>query len=264
MSCSARLPVYALLIAACIPGTRVLGIFTLPGLVLLAMYLLGTVAAFGMAWLFRKTLLKGEANLFLMELPPYRLPQLKTVALQMLERTALFVKKAGTVILAMSVVLWFLSSYPKAPGLDTAAQVEQSFAGRAGKVIEPLIKPLGFDWRIGISLITSFAAREVFVSSMGTIFNVSDADGGDGNVTLQNKLREAKDPATGKPMFTPLLAIAIMVYYVLAMQCISTIAVVRRETNSWKWPIFQIAYMTVLAYVVTLIVFQGGKALGFG
>jgi ferrous iron transport protein B len=264
MSCSARLPVYALMIAATIPATRVLGIFSLPGLTLLSMYLLGAVAAFGMAWLFRKTLLKGETNVFLMELPPYRLPHAKTVAMQMLERTGLFVKKAGTVILAMSVVLWFLSTYPKptSPSVDKTQQVEQSYAGRGGKLIEPLIRPLGFDWRIGISLITSFAAREVFVSSMATIYNAQDA--GDGDVTLQSKLKTMVDPLTGKRTFTPLLGIAVMVYYVLAMQCISTIAVVRRETNSWKWPIFQLVYMTGLAWFGAFIVYQGGKLLGWG
>jgi ferrous iron transport protein B len=264
MSCSARLPVYALMIAATIPATHVLGIFSLPGLTLLSMYLLGAVAAFCMAWLFRKTLLKGENNVFLMELPPYRMPHAKTVALQMLERTALFVRKAGTVILAMSVVLWFLSTYPKptSPGMDKTQQVEQSYAGRGGKIIEPLIRPLGFDWRIGISLITSFAAREVFVSSMATIYNAQDSDGGD--VTLQSKLKTMVDPITGRHTFTPLLGIAVMVYYVLAMQCISTIAVVRRETNSWSWAMFQLGYMTALAWVGTFIVFQGGRLLGWG
>lgn len=264
MSCSARLPVYALMIAATIPAVRVLGIFSVPGLTLLAMYLLGAVAAFGMAWLFRKTLLKGETNVFLMELPPYRMPHAKTVALQMVERTFLFVRKAGTIILAMSVVLWFLSTYPKpaSPHVDKTQQVEQSYAGRAGKVIEPLIRPLGFDWRIGISLISSFAAREVFVSSMATIYNAQDASGDD--VTLQSKLKTMVDPATGKRMFTPLLGIAVMVYYVLAMQCISTIAVVKRETNSWRWAMFQLGYMTALAWIATFIVYQGGKLLGWG
>ncbi|HEY3266957.1 MAG TPA: ferrous iron transport protein B [Armatimonadota bacterium] len=264
MSCSARLPVYTLMIAATIPRTRVLGLFSLPGLTLLSMYLLGTAAAFTMAWVFRRTVLKGEANLFLMELPPYRMPQLRTVAMQMVERTGLFVRKAGTVILAMSVVLWFLSSYPKPAdaSMGKTQRVEQSFAGRTGKMIEPLIRPLGFDWRIGISLISSFAAREVFVSSMATIYNAQD--GHDSAVTLQSKMKDDVDPATGRHTFTPLLGLAVMVYYVLAMQCISTIAVVRRETNGWKWPLFQIAYMTVLAWVVTFAVYQGGKALGFG
>lgn len=262
MSCSARLPVYALMIAACIPPTLVFGFASLRGIVLISMYVLGTGAAFGMAYLFRKTLLKGESNLFLLELPPYRLPHPKTVLLQMLERTAQFLRKATTVILAMSVVLWALSTYPKMPDQPPSVQVEQSYAGRLGKTIEPLIRPLGFDWRIGISIVSSFAAREVFVASMGTIYNVG-SDAGAESVTLQNKLRSERDPLTGKRVFTPLLGIAVMVYYVLAMQCISTIAVVRRETGSWGWALFQIAYMTALAWIVTFIVYQGGRALGF-
>lgn len=261
MSCSARLPVYTLMIAACIPARRVLGVFSLPGLTLLSMYLLGMVAAFGMAWVFRKTLLKGEANLFLMELPPYRLPQARTVGLQMLERTGLFVRKAGTVILSMSVVLWCLSAYPRAPGADKATQVGNSYAGRIGKLVEPAIRPLGFDWRIGVSLITSFAAREVFVSSMATIYNAED--GGTGGGSLARKMREDLDPKTGRTLFTPLMGIAVMVYYVLAMQCISTIAVVRRETNGWKWPVFQVAYMSSLAWVATFLVVHVGHALGY-
>jgi ferrous iron transport protein B len=262
MSCSARLPVYTLMIGACIPNRRVLGIFSLPGITLLSMYALGMVTAFTMAWVFRKTLLKGEANLFLMELPPYRLPQPRTVALQMLERTGLFVRKAGTVILSMSVVLWCLSTYPRTPGVDKSTQVENSLAGRAGRIVEPLIRPLGFDWRIGISLITSFAAREVFVSSMATIYNAQDNEQGGG--TLKAKMGQAVDPNTGRSLFTPLMGIAVMVYYVLAMQCISTIAVVRRETNGWKWPIFQIAYMSCLAWIGTFLVVHIGRALGYG
>lgn len=261
MSCSARLPVYTLMIAACIPARRVLGVLSLPGLTLLSMYLLGMVAAFAMAWVFRRTLLKGEANLFLMELPPYRLPQARTVGLQILERTGLFVRKAGTVILSMSVVLWFLSAYPRTPGADKVTQVEHSFAGRVGKLVEPAIRPLGFDWRIGVSLITSFAAREVFVSSMATIYNAEDDGTGGGSLT--RKLQQDLDPRTGRTLFTPLMGIAIMVYYVLAMQCISTIAVVRRETNGWKWPVFQVAYMSALAWFATFTVVHVGHALGY-
>jgi ferrous iron transport protein B len=262
MSCSARLPVYALMIAATIPAVKVFGLISLPGLTLLAMYLLGIAAAFGMSWLFRRTLLKGESNVFLLELPPYRAPHARTIFLQMLERTALFVRKATTVILSMSVVLWFLSTYPKTPNAPRDVQVANSFAGRVGRLMEPAIRPLGFDWRIGISILSSFAAREVFVSSMATIYNVEEDDKAD--VTLTHLLQEQHDQKTGRKVWTPLLGIAVMVYYVLAMQCISTIAVVRRETGGWKWPLFQVAYMTALAYVLTLIVYQGGKALGLG
>lgn len=261
ISCSARLPVYSLMIAATIPAVKVWGGVNLQGVTLLSMYLLGGIAAFGMAWIFRHTLLRGEQNTFIMELPPYRVPHWSSILLQMVERAWLFAQKAGTVILAMSVVMWFLSTYPKSPGLEKPQQVERSYVGRAGKVLEPLISPLGFDWRIGVGLISSFAAREVFVATMATIYNVEDS-GVDNAVTLQTKLRNAR-LENGRKAFTPLLGICVMVYYVLAMQCISTIAVVRRETNGWKWPIFQVAYMTALAWIVTFAIRQFGIAMGW-
>lgn len=267
MSCSARLPVYALMIGAFIPNRTVLGVLTLPALTLLSMYALGTVAAFGMAALFNRTLLKGEAPTFLLEMPPYRLPSLRTVFLQMVERAWLFIRRAGTVILSITIVLWFLASYPKLPNASPTEQVRHSFAGRLGRAIEPVIAPLGFDWKMGIGLISSFAAREVFVSAMGTIYNVADDAAEDEEkltVALGDKMRSDLDPRTGRPTFTPLVAVALMVYYVLAMQCMSTVAVVKRETNGWKWPLFQIAYMTALAWIVTFAVYQGGRALGFG
>ena len=267
MSCSARLPVYALMIGAFIPDVRVLGVFTLPALTLLSMYVLGTVAAFGMAALFNRTLLKGEAPTFLLEMPPYRRPSFRTVLLQMGERAWLFLRRAGTVILSITIVLWFLASYPKAPGASSSEQVRQSFAGRLGRAIEPVIAPLGFDWKMGIGLISSFAAREVFVSAMGTIYNVDEDSAEDEEkltLSLGEKLRADVNPQTGRSTFTPLVAVALMVFYVLAMQCMSTVAVVKRETNGWKWPLFQIAYMTALAWVVTFIVYQGGRALGLG
>jgi ferrous iron transport protein B len=258
MSCSARLPVYALMIGAFIPPRRVLGIFTLPGLTMISMYFLGTFAAFGMAWVFKKTLLKSAPPRFFMELPPYHLPTSRAVLMHMVERSWLFLRRAGTVILSMSIVLWALSSYPKIPGASPQMQVTHSFAGDMGRMIEPVIKPLGFDWRIGVSLVTSFVAREVFVSSMGTIYSVGNNTSDPDQVmpSLQQQLRR-------DPMFGPLLAICIMVYYVLAMQCISTVAVVRRETGGWKWPLFQIGYMSGLAWVVTFLVWHIGRALGF-
>ena len=269
MSCSARLPVYALMIGAFIPGRRVLGIghvtlLTLPGLTLVAMYFLGMVAAFCMAWLFHRTLLKGVAPTFLLEMPPYRTPSLKTVVLQMIERAGLFLKRAGTVILAVSVVLWALAYYPKHPELPTNQdRLDHSYVGYMGRGIEPLIRPLGFDWKMGIGIVSSFVAREVFVSAMGTVYNIEDADSDSGQVDLRNKLREDIDPRTGKHVFTPLVAVCLMVYYVLAMQCMSTVAVVRRETNGWKWPIFQLVYMTALAWIVTFLVYHAGHLLGF-
>ncbi len=261
MSCSARLPVYLLLIAALLPSDAV-PVSTKVGIMLL-MYALGTIGAFAFAWLFKRTLLKGEPPLMIMELPPYRLPRVRDVALQMLERASVFIKRAGTIILGISIVLWFLSTYPKHP--DPAAtpteQTAYSFAGQAGHLIEPTIKPLGFDWRIGIGLITSFAAREVFVSSMGVVFGVEGADDED-TAPLRDALKKASWP-DGAPVFTPLVCFTLMIFYVFAMQCMATVAVVKRETNSWRWPLFQIAYMTGTAWVLSFIVYQGGRALGF-
>lgn len=285
MSCSARIPVYTLMIAAFIPNRHVLGIFTLPGLTMMAMYFLGMAAAFCMAWLFKKTLLKGQPPVFFLEMPPYHKPSARTVLMTMLERATLFLRRAGTVILSVSIVLWFLSTFPKTPpsapihgeiaqaqaahasqqvldGLQHQAaqqQMEGSYAGRAGRVIEPLIRPLGFDWRIGVSLVSSFVAREVFVSSMGTIYSV-----GDKSSDLEQVTSSLKDKLRADPFFSPLLAVCVMVYYVLAMQCLSTVAVVKRETNGWTWPLFMTAYMTALAWGVTFLVYQIGLALHWG
>jgi ferrous iron transport protein B len=259
MSCSARLPVYLLMIAALVPGDQV-PVLTKVGIMLL-MYALGTFGAFGFAWLFKRTLLKGEPPLMIMELPPYRLPGLKDVILHMLERGWLFLRRAGTVILGISIVLWFLAAYPKAPdGATPQQQLAQSFAGRAGHALEPAIKPLGFDWQIGIGLITSFAAREVFVSTMGVVFNAEAND--EDTAPLRQALLAAKWP-DGRALFTPLVCFTLMIFYVFAMQCVSTVAVVRRETNSWRWPLFQIGYLTGTAWILSLIVYQGGRALGF-
>lgn len=264
ISCSARLPVYTLLIAAFIPHKSVLGFISFAGLTLLAMYLLGLLMALGMAWVFKKTLLRGAAPLFIMELPPYKMPSLKSILLQMWERSRLFLRKAGTIILGVSIILWFLASYPKIEGATPSEQLEKSFIGHAGQILEPVIKPLGFDWKVGIALCTSFAAREVFVSTMGTIYNIQDFDEEPASTSLQEKMRAETNPETGLPVWTALTAVCVMVYYVLAMQCISTIAVVRRETNGWKWPMFQVGYMSVLAYSVTFVVYRAGLWMGFG
>ena len=261
MSCSARLPVYLLMIAALLPsdgvstGAKVGLMFT--------MYALGTFGAFGFAWLFKKTLLKGEPPLMIMELPPYRMPRIRDVALHMYERAMMFLKKAGTIILALSVVLWALTTYPKHDDEDATPQeqIAQSFAGTAGHIIEPVIEPLGYDWRIGIGLISSFAAREVFVSSMGVIFGVEEAEDED-TTPLRQALLQATWP-DGRQLFTPLVCFSLMVFYVFAMQCLSTLAVVKRETNSWKWPIFQTVYMTGTAYVACLVIFQVGRLFGW-
>lgn len=305
MSCSARLPVYTLLIGACIPDKRVFGIFKLAGLTMLGMYLLGIVVALVMAWIFKKTLLKGETPMLIMELPPYKRPVVKVTLRHMWDRSKQFITRAGTVILAINIVLWGLMNYPSnkkvtaefeakraeitnsfnSVSLNTgtggasnqlAALQEQldavnleesgetlrhSIAGIAGRAIEPIIAPLGFDWKIGIGIIGSFAAREVFVSTMSTVYNVGS---GDENIqTLEQTLKEQKR-ADGTPVYTTLTAVTLMVFYVFAMQCVSTVVVVRRETASWKWPFFQWLYMGVLAWVLAFLTYHGGKLLGWG
>jgi ferrous iron transport protein B len=275
MSCSARIPVYAVLIGAFIPhspafGLQVAGRTFGPSwqaVTLFAMYALGTGAAFGIAALFNRTILKSEAPTFLLEMPPYRLPSLRSVVMRMLENAWTFVARAGTVILALSIVLWFLSSYPKRTADTPPSEVlRHSYAGQLGRAIEPVIRPLGFDWKIGIGLVASFTAREVFVTAMGTVYSVGDDVAQDEeklSVAVGDKMKADIDERTGRPTFTPLVAVALMVYYVLAMQCISTVAVVKRETNGWKWPLIQIAYMTALAWLAAFVVYQGGRILGF-
>jgi ferrous iron transport protein B len=303
MSCSARLPVYALLIAACIPAHAVFGIpKLLQGATMLGMYLLGIVVALLMAWLFKKTLLKGETPMLIMELPPYKRPLLRVVLRHMWDRSRIFLRRAGTVILAINIVLWALATYPKsdaiaadfaakrqaleksfAPGLptgvsndaaraeqlaaldqeETGEQLRRSFAGYLGRAIEPVIAPLGFDWKIGIGIVASFAAREVFVSTMSTVYNVADDATDTGRTGLARTLQDQKRP-DGSPVYTPLVAITLMVFYVFAMQCVSTVAIVRRETNSWKWPFFQWLYMGALAWVLAFITYHGGRWLGWG
>jgi ferrous iron transport protein B len=260
MSCSARLPVYALLIAMLLPAE------TVPtwqkALIGFSMFALGWIGVFGFAWLFKKTLLRGEQQHMIMELPAYQPPRTLAILRHMFERGWMFLKNAGTIILAISIVLWALATYPKHPNPEATAteQIAQSYAGRAGHAIEPVIKPLGFDWRIGIGLITSFAAREVFVNSMGVIFGIESDE--EDTAPLREALGKATWPG-GEPLFTPLVCITLMVFYVFAMQCMATLAVVKRETNSWRWPLFQVAYMTGTAWVVCLVVYQAGRALGF-
>ena len=265
MSCSARLPVYALMIAALWPGNSV-SVWT-KGSLMMGLYLLGTVAALLFAWLFKKTILKGETPIFLMELPPYRLPSLPQIASQMFQRAGIFLKRAGTVILAISIILWFLASFPKmevSPGTPNPTKTEQlqhSFAGHIGRAIEPAIAPLGMDWKIGIGLLAAQAAREVFCGTMAVVYNV-ERKKGESPDTLGETLRKQKHP-DGAAVFTPLTCLSILVFFVLSMQCVSTLAVVRRETNSLRWPAFQFCYMTGTAYLAALVLYQGGRVLGF-
>jgi ferrous iron transport protein B len=255
MSCSARLPVYMIMIAVLIPDASN---WEKAG-VMLAMYLLGMAGAGLMAWIFKNTLLKRQKPIFIMELPPYRLPSLKAILLHMWERSRLFLKRAGTVILTMSIVLWALMTYPKHDHLKADEALKQSYAGRIGSFLEPAIKPLGYDWRIGIGLIGSFAAREVFVSTMSIVFNLDQEED---TAVLRDAFRRAKWP-DGRPLFTPLVCIGLMVFFVFALQCMSTIAVVWRETGGWPWPLFQLGYMTTLAYIAAFLIFHVGRWLGF-
>lgn len=299
MSCSARLPVYALMIGACFPADRRLwGIFSLPGVVLFAMYFLGILAALAMGWLFKKTLIRGASPPLIMELPPYRLPSSRTVLLTMFSAGGQFLYRAGTVILAISIVLWFLATHPRSvvlsrdytaertaviqaaqagqlpeveaadrlqmlERLEKAERRERSFIGQAGQLIEPVIAPLGFNWKIGVGIISAFAAREVFVGTLAIVYGIGDDEDAAGNRALHAAL-QADRHRDGRPVFSPLVAVSVMVFFVLAMQCMSTLAVAWRETNTWRWPAVMFAYMTVLAYVGSLLVYQGGRWLGFG
>ncbi len=393
MSCSARLPVYTVLIAACIPQTKLLGFIGLPGLTLLGMYLLGIVGALGMAWLFKKTLLKGEPPPLILELPPYKRPVALVILRHMWDRSKLFLRRAGTVILGINILLWFLVTYPKQDSLagdfqndrlvaikavlgesvsakqsaddltalffheriadrggrgriradwlrqmlveagedarillrsagltnaasaviqrvewqesggidpllpfdsrfrswtsyesksnavqllsqlkdklsvvskaESGAALRHSYAGRLGHLIEPVLRPLGFDWKIGIGVVASFAAREVFVSTMSVVYNVGEFDDSDEGTASLAETMKAEKRADGSAVYSALTGITLMVFYVFAMQCVSTTAVVRRETNGWKWPLFQFAYMTALAWLLAFLTYQCGMLLGW-
>jgi ferrous iron transport protein B len=269
MSCSARLPVYTLIIAAFFSGRTVLGVVSLGALIILAMYLLGIAVAIVVASILKRTILKAPPPPFVMELPPYRLPNFGNVAHALLTRCTVFLKRAGTVILSISILLWALTAFPRTPaplpmgegnGVRTI-QIENSFAGRAGRLIEPAIRPLGFDWKIGIGLISSFAARETIISTLSIVYNVGE-DADNKSASLVDTLRNAKR-ADGTPIWTPLTGVSLMIFFLLACQCMSTVAIVRRETNSWRWPLFMVGYMMVLAYVASFAAFQGGRLLGF-
>jgi ferrous iron transport protein B len=267
MSCSARLPVYTLMIAAFFSQQRVFGLFSLGAVIILGMYLLGITVAIVVGWILKRTALKGPSLPFAMELPPYRLPNFSNVGHTLLGRGGAFLKQAGTVILAISILMWFLITFPRSQAAnatnDLAIQVENSYAGRAGHRIEPLIAPLGFDWKIGIGLISSFAARETVISTLTIIYNADAGSGATQTTSLVDAMGNARH-LDGSRVWTPLVALSLMVFFVLACQCMSTVAIVRRETNSWRWPIFMVGYMLALAYVGSLITYQGGRLLGLG
>ena len=279
VSCSARLPVYTLLIGLVVPEKMIWGFINLQGLTLMGMYVISIVAAVLVAFVMNFLIKAKEKSYFIMELPVYRMPRWSNVLFTMYEKSKTFVLEAGKVIIAISIILWVLASYGPANRFEqidqkyaaieaqkdslqistlerdrSAEKLENSYAGILGHTIEPAIQPLGFDWKIGIALITSFAAREAFVGTMATIYSV---DGGDEAVsTIRDKMRNAKNADTGLPVFTFATAFSLMLFYAFAMQCMSTVAVVYRETKSWRWPMIQLVYMTALAYVASLIAYQ--------
>jgi ferrous iron transport protein B len=278
MSCSARLPVYTILIALVIPSKIYFGFLSLQGLVMMFLYLVGTVMALVVAWVMKWFIKSTERSFFILELPMYRAPRWKNALTTMISKAKLFVFDAGKIIMLISLLLWGLSTYgPKEKMAGVTSKYEQlikanpqqatelnkqrktellqsSFAGTLGKAIEPAIRPLGYDWKIGIALITSFAAREVFVGTMATLYSVGD-DATANSSTLREKMAMARRP-DGTKVYDLATGLSLMIFYVLAMQCMSTLAVVKRETKTWKWPVIQLIYMTGLAYLMSLLVYQ--------
>lgn len=277
MSCSARLPIYTILIALVVPSRRVLGVFNIQGLALMALYLLGLLSALVAAYVLKLILKTKERGYFIMELPTFKLPRWNHVGLAVWESVRAFVWEAGRVILAISIVLWVLASYGPGNAMQQAEdavrreqatlssdelnnriaseRLEASYAGKFGHFIEPAIRPLGYDWKIGIALLSSFAAREVFVGTMSTIYSIGDG-GDDAGVTIRERLRQERNPATGGPMYTPALAWSLLIFYVFAMMCMSTLAATQRETKSWWWPTVQLVYMMVLAYGAAFLTYR--------
>ncbi len=291
MSCSARLPVYILVVGTVFAGQSV-GWFSAGAVALFSMYTLSVLVTLAAAAVIRRTVLPGPAPTFVLEMPPYRWPSAQILWLNAWRRLRIFLVDAGTIILAMTILLWALLSFPKSTAVtdhyaaererveqmetseaeksdalralgsqEAADQLANSLGGRFGHAIEPVIRPIGFDWRIGVGIIGAFAAREVFISTLGVVFGIGEAD--EENTPLRQALRDARH-ADGTPVMTPLSGVSLMIFFLLACQCMSTLAVVRRESGSWKWPVFLFSYMTVLAYMASLAVYQGGQLLGFG
>lgn len=274
-TCSARLPVYLIIIALVIPEGRILGL-SYQALTLMMLYLIGFGTAIISAYILNKILKIKSKTFFVVEMPNYKLPLFKNVALTVIEKTKSFVFGAGKIILAISIVLWFLASYGPGEEFNDAENIikteyvsenissedlqqkiasyklEHSFIGIAGHAIEPAIRPLGYDWKIGIAIVCSFAAREVFVGTLATIYSV----GSDQEETIKNRMAGEINPVLGGPLFTFASGISLLLFYAFAMQCMSTLAIVKKETNSWKWPILQLVIMTAFAYIVALIAFQ--------
>ncbi|WP_300565507.1 ferrous iron transport protein B [Flavobacterium sp.] len=273
-TCSARLPVYAIIISLVIPNKRLFGIFNLQGLTLMLLYLLGFGMALFSAWVLHKILEIKSKSYFVVEMPNYKLPMIKNVSINVVEKTKSFIFGAGKMILAISIVLWFLASYGPGDDFNNAAAIvakqkpttetiesrvasyklENSYIGLLGKGIEPAIRPLGYDWKIGIAIVSSFAAREVFVGTLATIYSIQDSD--DQDTTIKNKLSAEVHPVTGLKLFNFASGVSLLLFYAFAMQCMSTLAVTKKETNSWKWPIIQLVFMSGFAYTVALIAYQ--------
>lgn len=266
MSCSARLPVYTLMIAAFVPASQVWGIFSLQGITLLAMYMIGAVVAIPIALILKGSLMKNVSPMFLIELPPYKLPDPRTVWRRVYHQCKAFVAGAGQVILGVTVIVWALAYFPKAapvaanmPQPSAEAQLSHSILGEAGRVLEPAFKPIGWDWRITVAALASFPAREVVVGTLGTIFNMSAGDGKD-ETKLRDRLKEATTE-DGKPLFNMAVALSVMVFFALCMQCASTLSVIAKESGSWKWSAFAFTYMTILAYGGAWIAYHATLAL---
>jgi ferrous iron transport protein B len=287
-TCSARIPIYAMVTALLFPRQPVLAAATFTGA-----YVMGIVAALGTAFLFKRTVLPGETKPLVLELPGYKVPALKTALLYTYDRARIFVKRAGTIILAASIILWALASYPnsdppaaaesmqaeagridstgdvesatalRAEAADLSAQsrLSNSFAGRLGRAVEPILRPLGYDWQIGVGILSSFVAREVIVSTLAVVYGVGESTVDEDPRPLYETLERA-ERADGSPVFTVATSVSLLVFYVLALQCVSTLAISRRETNSWKWPLFQLAYMSGLAYVTALVAYQSLRFFG--
>src|SRR5690606_10493061 len=263
MTCSARLPVYTLIIAALFPVSPD-GWLPTQGLLLIALYLFSVVMALIAAWVLSRTVIKATKMPLILELPPYRLPRLRPTWQMMRIKSAQFLKEAGTVILVATILLWGLLTFPRVEQVahhePAPTALEQSYAGQLGKAIEPVMAPLGFDWKITTAIIGAFAAREVFVSTLGLVFGMDDLD--DDAVALRDQLRAEKDEA-GRQKYTPLMGLSLMVFFALACQCMSTLAVVKRETHSYRWPAFLFGYMTSLSYLSSLLFFQVVNLLVF-
>ena len=251
MSCSARLPVFTILASLIVPNKNILGILSLQGLVLMGLYVLGIVVAMLVSYVLNLFIQIKEKSFFILELPVYRQPRWKNILITMVEKAKVFVFDAGKVIMVISLILWLLSSYGPE---GKSAKIENSYAGVMGKAIEPVIKPIGYDWKIGIALITSFAAREVFVGTMATLYSVGE-DADENSETLRKKMQTAKRE-DGTPVYTTATGYSLLIFYLLAMQCMSTLAVVKKETGSWKWPLIQLLYMTGLAYLLSFLAYQ--------